>query len=128
MVRLKGGDPGIFGRAGEEIEACRAAGIPVSIVPGISAAQGAAASLGVSLTHRDHAQAVTFVTAQAKPGGVDAVARGDAEHLLDDVDAGDFLDDLGDAGNELFLGGSHCVVPFVVLVNVNSGTSLARGH
>ena len=50
VVRLKGGDPLIFGRATEEIEACEAAGIPVSIVPGISAAQGAAASLGFSLT------------------------------------------------------------------------------
>ena len=52
MVRLKGGDPMIFGRAGEEIAACREAGIAVEVVPGISAAQGAASRLGVSLTHR----------------------------------------------------------------------------
>jgi uroporphyrin-III C-methyltransferase/precorrin-2 dehydrogenase/sirohydrochlorin ferrochelatase len=68
VVRLKGGDPGIFGRAGEEIEACRAAGLPVTIVPGISAAQGAAATLGVSLTHRDHARRLQFVTGHARSG------------------------------------------------------------
>jgi len=68
VVRLKGGDPGIFGRAGEEIDACRRAGIPVAIVPGISAAQGAAASLGLSLTHRDHARRLQFVTGHARDG------------------------------------------------------------
>lgn len=68
VVRLKSGDPGIFGRAGEEIEACNAAGIPVAIVPGISAAQGAAASLSVSLTHRDHARRLQFVTGHARDG------------------------------------------------------------
>ncbi len=68
VVRLKGGDPGIFGRAGEEIEACRAAGIPVALVPGISAAQGAAASLGLSLTHRDHARRLQFVTGHSRSG------------------------------------------------------------
>src|SRR3954471_20284449 len=52
VVRLKGGDPMIFGRAGEEVAACRAAGIAVEVVPGISAAQGAASRLGLSLTHR----------------------------------------------------------------------------
>ena len=68
VVRLKGGDPGIFGRAGEEIEACQAAGLPVTIVPGISAAQGAAASLGLSLTHRDHARRLQFVTGHSRSG------------------------------------------------------------
>jgi len=68
VVRLKGGDPGIFGRAGEEIAACEAAGIPFVIVPGISAAQGAAASLGLSLTHRDHARRLQFVTGHARSG------------------------------------------------------------
>jgi sulfate adenylyltransferase subunit 2 len=62
VVRLKGGDPLIFGRATEEIEACEAAGLTVSIVPGISAAQGAAASLGFSLTERREARRVQFVT------------------------------------------------------------------
>ncbi|WP_291820604.1 siroheme synthase CysG [Bosea sp. (in: a-proteobacteria)] len=68
VVRLKSGDPGIFGRAGEEIEACNAAGIPVTLIPGISAAQGAAASLGVSLTHRDHARRLQFVTGHGRNG------------------------------------------------------------
>jgi uroporphyrin-III C-methyltransferase / precorrin-2 dehydrogenase / sirohydrochlorin ferrochelatase len=68
VVRLKGGDPLIFGRAGEEVAACEQAGIPVEVVPGISAAQGAAARLGVSLTHRDHARRVQFVTGHAKDG------------------------------------------------------------
>src|SRR6266545_391462 len=63
VVRLKGGDPMIFGRAGEEIAACRAAGIAVEVVPGISAAQGAASRLGVSLTQRRLARRVQYVTA-----------------------------------------------------------------
>lgn len=70
VVRLKGGDPGVFGRAGEEIDACRAAGIPVEVVPGITAAQAAAAALRVSLTHRDHAQRVQFVTGHGRRGGL----------------------------------------------------------
>ncbi|MEM7290726.1 MAG: siroheme synthase CysG, partial [Pseudomonadota bacterium] len=62
VVRLKSGDPAIFGRAGEEITALEQHNIPVSIVPGITAASAMAAQLGVSLTHRDHAQSVRFVT------------------------------------------------------------------
>jgi len=68
VVRLKGGDPLIFGRATEEIEACRAAGIDVAIVPGISAAQGAAASLGFSLTERMNARRVQYVTGHGADG------------------------------------------------------------
>lgn len=72
VVRLKGGDPLIFGRAGEEIEACRAAGIPVGIVPGISAAQGAAASLGLSLTERRVARRVQYLTGHGEDGTLPA--------------------------------------------------------
>jgi uroporphyrin-III C-methyltransferase/precorrin-2 dehydrogenase/sirohydrochlorin ferrochelatase len=68
VVRLKGGDPLIFGRATEEIDACHAAGVPVSIVPGISAAQGAAAALGFSLTERHHARRIQFVTGHGADG------------------------------------------------------------
>jgi len=68
IVRLKGGDPLIFGRAGEEMTAALAAGLRVEIVPGITSAQGAAAALGRSLTHRDLARRLQFVTGHAKDG------------------------------------------------------------
>jgi uroporphyrin-III C-methyltransferase/precorrin-2 dehydrogenase/sirohydrochlorin ferrochelatase len=68
IVRLKGGDPLVFGRATEEIDACRAAGIEVAIVPGISAAQGAAAALGFSLTERREARRIQFVTGHGADG------------------------------------------------------------
>jgi uroporphyrin-III C-methyltransferase len=66
VVRLKGGDPFIFGRGGEEAEACRAAGVDVEIVPGISAALGGAAQFALPLTHRDASSAVSFVAGQCK--------------------------------------------------------------
>jgi uroporphyrin-III C-methyltransferase/precorrin-2 dehydrogenase/sirohydrochlorin ferrochelatase len=68
VVRLKSGDPMIFGRAGEEISCLEREGIPVDIVPGITSASAMAARLGVSLTHRDHAQAVRFVTGHSRFG------------------------------------------------------------
>lgn len=74
VVRLKAGDPFIFGRGGEELEACRDAGVDCEVIPGVTAALAASASAGAPLTHRRSAQAVTFVTGHA---------AGDAEPDLD---------------------------------------------
>ena len=67
VVRLKGGDPFVFGRGGEEVAAVRAAGLPVEVIPGVSAALGCSAEAMLPLTHRDHASAVSFVAGQCKP-------------------------------------------------------------
>ncbi|KRI01378.1 uroporphyrinogen-III C-methyltransferase [Curvibacter sp. PAE-UM] len=69
VVRLKGGDPFIFGRGGEEVEHLQEAGIRVDVVNGITSGLAAVTSLGVPLTHREHAQGVIFLTGHAKPGG-----------------------------------------------------------
>jgi len=82
VVRLKGGDPFVFGRGGEEVRACRAAGIPVEVVPGVSAAVAAPAAAGIPVTHRGLASAFAVVTGLEDPtkpeAGVDwdALARG----------------------------------------------------
>jgi len=72
VVRLKSGDPMIFGRAGEEIAHLDRENIPVDVIPGITAASAMASRLGISLTHRDHAQSVRFITGHSRHGGLPA--------------------------------------------------------
>lgn len=84
VVRLKGGDPFVFGRGGEELAVLAAQAVPYAVIPGVTAALGCAAYAGIPLTHREHAQQVTFVTAhcQRSIDRVDWVALGQSRHTV----------------------------------------------
>lgn len=128
VVRLKGGDPGVFARAGEEIEACRAAGIAVEVVPGVTAAQAAASRLGISLTHRRHAQRLQYITGHGVKGH------------LPDIDWRSLADPsattvvympkrtLGDIAAAAIAHGLHPSTPAVVAADVTrAGETVIRG-
>lgn len=129
VLRLKGGDPLVFGRGGEEATALREAGIPVHTVPGISAAGGVAASLGVPLTHRGVATSVRLLTGHARPGGeaglaedVERVARSpDCEHTTLVIYMG--LSTLPETSEHLIRCGMRASTPAVA---VERGTTPAQ--
>jgi uroporphyrin-III C-methyltransferase len=104
VVRLKGGDPFVFGRGGEEAEELAAAGVPFEVVPGISAALAAAASARIPLTHRDCASSVTLVTAHAARGEADVApnvsARGTLVFYMGLARLGETCDALAASGRD----------------------------
>ncbi|MDP1632941.1 MAG: uroporphyrinogen-III C-methyltransferase [Caulobacter sp.] len=118
VVRLKGGDPFIFGRGGEELEACRAAGVACDIVPGVTAALAASAGSGAPLTHRGLAQAVTFVTGHAAHGDPDldwvALARPNQTVV---IYMG--LTTAGRIGEQLIAAGRSPATPVLIVVNAS---------
>ena len=110
VARLKGGDPYIFGRGGEEVEALAAAGIEFEVVPGVTAALGLAAYTGIPLTHRDHTSSVTFVTGH-DPAKIDWTRVGHAETLV--IYMG--LTTIGEIAKRLIEAGRAPTTPAVVV-------------
>ena len=131
VVRLKGGDPFIFGRGGEELEECRAAGVTCEVVPGVTAALAASASAGAPLTHRGMAQAVTFVTGHAAHGDpdLDWTALANANQTVV-IYMG--LTTAGLIGERLMAAGRDGATPALIVVNASRAdeqrhpTTLAR--
>jgi uroporphyrin-III C-methyltransferase / precorrin-2 dehydrogenase / sirohydrochlorin ferrochelatase len=122
VVRLKSGDPMIFGRAGEEIEHLESAGVPVDVVPGITAGIALASTLGVSLTHREMAQSVRFVTGCAKTGQLPSGL--DWQGLADPTTTTIFYMAGGTAGaiaERLVEAGCSPTMPAVLVSNVSRG-------
>jgi len=117
VVRLKGGDPFIFGRGGEELDALKAEGITATVVPGISSALGCAASAEVPLTHRGLSQAVTFVTAEAGGGGTPDVDWQALAKLGGTIVVFMGVRRAGDVGQALIDGGLAASTPIAVVAN-----------
>jgi len=123
VVRLKGGDPSIFGRAGEELRALRAAGVSCEIVPGITAALAASAALGVPLTQRGVARSFAFVT----PRHGDGEAAHDWAHAAATCDAGAIYMGAGDAARtaaDMIRAGRSATTPVAIVTDA----SLASEH
>lgn len=118
VVRLKGGDPFIFGRGGEELEECRAAGVTCEVVPGVTAALAASAGAGAPLTHRGLAQAVTFVTGHAAHGDpdLDWTALANANQTVV-IYMG--LSTAGLIGERLMAAGRDGATPALIVVNAS---------
>jgi uroporphyrin-III C-methyltransferase len=118
VVRLKGGDPFIFGRGGEELSACREAGVDCQVVPGVTAALAAGAGAGAPLTHRSMAQSVTFVTGHAAHGEPDldwpALARGNQTVV---IYMG--LSTAGVIAERLLNAGRDAATPVLVVINAS---------
>jgi uroporphyrin-III C-methyltransferase / precorrin-2 dehydrogenase / sirohydrochlorin ferrochelatase len=120
VVRLKGGDPFVFGRGGEELQALRAAGVETHVVPGITAAIGAAASVGAPLTHRELSHAVTFISGRGKDGAEPSYewrALASANHTLV-VYMG--VDMAGEIAAKLFEAGRAASTPLVIVENATT--------
>ncbi|GGY46728.1 siroheme synthase [Parvularcula lutaonensis] len=117
VVRLKGGDPFIFGRGGEELEALQAEGISATVVPGISAALGCAANAEVPLTHRGLSQSVTFVTAEAGGGGAPDIDWASLAKLRGTIVVYMGVRRAGDVAGDLLKGGLDASTPVAVVAD-----------
>ena len=124
VVRLKGGDPLIFGRAGEEMDALREAGVDFEVVPGISASMAAAAAAGVSLTDRRHASQVMFITAHREPGKKSFEWPVIPPHTTLAV----YMpgSDYGDVGESLITAGFEASTPCVIVASASQPSQQIR--
>ena len=151
VVRLKGGDPFIFGRGGEEIETLAAEGIPFQVVPGITAASGCASYAGIPLTHRDHAQSVRFITGHLRAGkrdlnwtelvqpnqtlvfymglsGLETICQHLKEHGLDAQTPAALIEKGTTNDQRVFVGNLDSLAPMVREAGAKAPTLLIVGH
>ena len=117
VVRLKGGDPFIFGRGGEELEALHAEGLTATVVPGITAALGCAATSEVPLTHRGLSQSVTFITAEAGGGGAPDIDWASLAKLKGTIAVYMGVRRAGDVADDLMVGGLDASTPVAVIAD-----------